>query len=237
MDSRNLEKALELYAKLIAGENVSKVEGKNSRLYEEYSENPEVYEILNVMLKKLNLSIYEYEESLYVTAGQGNRVFGYQNEELKRSMGVRLNKELYLCYFIIYQVLLSFYSDSATISYKEYVKLEEIATKVTESIRSVKENMQVLVQAEVEEDSFLAIALLWDEVPYTTGTETMEVRASKASKAGYVKLVFNFLKSQELFIENNERYYPTKRFRALAERYFEENRGTLYELFGGKQDA
>ena len=54
-NSRNLEKALELYAKLIAGENVSKVEGKNSRLYEEYSENPEVYEILNVMLKKLNL--------------------------------------------------------------------------------------------------------------------------------------------------------------------------------------
>ena len=232
MDSRNLEKALELYAKLIAGENVSKVEGKNSRLYEEYNENPEVYEILNVMLKKLNLSIYEYEESLFVTAGQGNRVFGYQNEELKRAMGVRLNKELYLCYFIMYQVLLSFYSDSATISYKEYVKLEEIATRVTESIRSVKENMQVLIQAEVEEDSFLDIALLWDEVPYA-----LDVRASKASKAGYVKLVFNFLKSQELFLENNERYYPTKRFRALAERYFEENRGKLYELFGGKQDA
>ena len=109
MEMKNLEKAMDIYARLVTGEDVGR-SGANASLYEDYYGNAEVYEILSVMLKKLNLHIYEYKESLFLSPGDGNRVFGYTNEEMKRAMGLRYNRELYLAYFIIYEILLLFYS-------------------------------------------------------------------------------------------------------------------------------
>ena len=95
MDNRNLEKALELISDLIQGE-------ENPVLYEEYISNSEVYRLTSMIAKKMGLSIYEYQNHLYMTSGEHNRVFGFTNEELKKTIGVRLNRELYLCYYIIY---------------------------------------------------------------------------------------------------------------------------------------
>ena len=100
MDNANLDKAMEIFALLIVGEEVSSA--KHVDLYEEYRNNSEVYDILTSVLKKSNLSLYEFGNSLYVTAGDGNRIFGFTNDELKRTIGLRLNRELYLAYFIIY---------------------------------------------------------------------------------------------------------------------------------------
>ena len=65
------------------------------------------------------------------------------------------------------------------------------------------------------------------------------MRAARNSKAGYVKLVYNFLVTQELFIESNERYYPKDRLNALMENYFEDYQGRLHELIkmGEEKDA
>ena len=117
MDARNLDKAMELFAKLIVGEPVGETE--NSDLYEAWRSNAEVYDILDSVLKKSNLNLYEYENALYLSAGEGNRVFGFTNEELKKAIGLRLNRELYLAYFVIYNVILLFYTDSASPSYCE----------------------------------------------------------------------------------------------------------------------
>ena len=55
MDSRNLDKAIEIYARLIQGETIAKASRENSALYEDYYGNAEVYEIVGNLLKKLNL--------------------------------------------------------------------------------------------------------------------------------------------------------------------------------------
>ena len=93
MENRNLDKALDIVSKLITGENVSE-RGENAALYQEYNNNAEVYDIVHMSLKKLNLNIYEYNNGLYVSAGDNNRVFGYSNEELRNVLGLRVNKEL-----------------------------------------------------------------------------------------------------------------------------------------------
>ena len=136
MDHQNLDKALEIFTLLIVGEEVSS--GQHVDLYEDYRNKSEVYDILMSLFKKLNLSLYEFGDSLYVSAGDGNRIFGFTND----------------------------------------------------------------------------------------------------SKTGFVKLVFNFLISQDLFFESQGRYYIKPRFRALAENYYEENRGRLYNIVtGGDDDA
>ena len=90
MESKNLDKAIEIYSKLISGEEICKKHPDNGPLYDEFYGNAEVYDIVMNMMKKMNLSLYEYNDSLYITAGEGNRVFGYTNDDMKKLLGLRL---------------------------------------------------------------------------------------------------------------------------------------------------
>lgn len=76
MDERNLEKALEIVSALISGEEVGRGVKKNLSLYDSYESSSEVYELVHKILKSFNINLYEYKESLYITAGEKNRVFG-----------------------------------------------------------------------------------------------------------------------------------------------------------------
>ena len=76
MNNANLDKAMEIFALLIVGEEVSRAQHVD--LYEEYQNNSEVYDILTSVLKKSNLSLYEFGDSLYVTAGEGNLFGSYR---------------------------------------------------------------------------------------------------------------------------------------------------------------
>lgn len=239
MENRNLEKALEITSKLLMGESVDE-KGSNSLLYEEYSHNAEVYDILMQILKKMDVNLYEYNNSLFISAGTNNKIFGFSNEELKRIMGLRLNKELFLTYFIMYNMITEFYKNSANSTYLEYLRVEDVIRAVNASLAGLIDHSAGIVMEEAEADSFKAIALLWDEMPDVSSDDKNGVRAARNSRSGFVKLTFNFLVSQNLFTETEERYYPTGRFRAIAQNYFEDNKGRLYEILNSgkeKEDA
>jgi len=237
LENRNLDKALDIVSKLIIGEDVHRNQGNNIALYEEYTSNAEIFELVQTIVKKMNLSLYEYSYGLYITAGENNRVFGFTNEELKKVLGIKLNRELYLCYFIIYNIITGFYSDSDTYTFVEYVRIEDIIHSVDSSLSNIISNLEVYVLNEAEENSFKTLALLWEDMPIVSGEENTQTRASRNSKAGYVKVVFNFLLSQDLFIESEERYYPKDRLKALIENYFEDNAGRLHQILSGKGES
>lgn len=236
MESRNLEKAMEIFGALLIGEEISLGRGKNAALYEAYNQNAQVGEIVDLMLSKLNLRLYEYNYGLYLTAGTQNKVFGYSNDELKRMMGLRLNRELYLCYYIIYCIMQHFYSDSATYTFAEYVRTEEIVTAVDVSLSNLIGRLQAFAASEVEEKSFRAVAATWDELPVVPNEEAL-LRAGRGSRVGYAKLVFNFLAGQGLFMEAGGKYYPTDRFHGMVRCYFEQERGRLYSMLQDCSDT
>ena len=237
MNNANLDKAMEIFALLIVGEEVSSAQHVD--LYEEYRNNSEVYDILTSVLKKSNLSLYEFGNSLYVTAGEGNRIFGFTNDELKRAIGLRLNKELYLAYFIIYNTILLFYQDSGSFSYIDYVRSEDVIAQTESSMKQALNALHDQALNAIEENSFQTLAALWEDMPLIPANDDMmSLKAARGSKTGFVKLVFNFLIAQDLFFESQGRYYVKPRFRALAENYYEENRGRLYTIVtGGEKDA
>lgn len=226
MNDRNIEKALDIISTLMAGEQV------NPRDYEEYINNGEVYDMVDLICRKLNLDIYNYNNGLYVSAGYNNRLFGYSNEELKKEIGVKQNRELYMCYFITYAIITCFYKDSGTYSFVEYVRSEEVIGQVDSLLRNITSRLQLLNLEEVEENSFKTLALMWEDLPMVVSEDTA-VRAARGSKRGFIKLTFNFLTAQELLVENEGRYYLTNRFRAMIENYFEEYKGRLYEIMKG----
>ena len=228
MESRNIEKALEISAKLAAGETVSE-QGTNAALYQEYSTNPEVYDMVLLSLKKMELSVYEYNNSMFAAPKAHGSLFGYRNEALRRELGLRTNGELYLAYFIIYNIIMEFYTDTISATYAEFVRVEDIVRKVDDTTAGIVDKKNGFVLSEIEENSFRSLALSWDSLPAAT-VELSELRAAKNSKSGFVKLVCNFLVSQQLLSDNQERYYPTDRFRAVVENYFDESRGRIMEL-------
>lgn len=233
MENRNLDRAMDIVSRLITGEEVAE-KGANSSLYQEYSTNAEVYELVHTMLRKFNLNIYEYHDGLYVSAGESNKVFGYTNEELKKEMGLKVNKELYLAYFIIYNMIMEFYSDTASSTYAEFVQTEDIIKNVDRTTAGILDKKQGLILDEIEENSFKQIALSWDELPVATVEENSGLRAARNSKSGFVKTVFNFCVSQGLLFESQGRFYPTDRLKSLIENYFDDYRGRFAQLIGHK---
>ncbi|MGN0481140.1 MAG: DUF6063 family protein [Lachnospiraceae bacterium] len=239
MESKNLDKAMDIVGRLIACEEVSE-SGANALMYQEYSTNSEVYDIVHQILKRLNLAIYEYNNSLFVSAGENNRIFGYTNEELRSKLGVKLNRELYLAYFVMYCTLTVFYSSSQSFTYTEFVTVEDVVKTVDVEFEGVFDKSCGIVLDEIEENSIKQIALCWDELPTITTQDAIGARAARNSKAGFVKTVFNFMAEQNLLAEGAGRFYPTDRLKALMENYFEEYRGHLATLLSkerGVEDA
>lgn len=237
MTGQAIETAMELLAKLINQESVC-CQKENSNLYQAYSESGEVFELVNQMIRALNLELYDHKNGLYLTAGNHNLIFGYTNEELKNEIGIRTNRELYLCYFIIYHIITKFYTNSATYTYQDYVKILEIADAVDQGFQKVAKQMETIVLTEMEDYSFQQINMIWEELAITSNDNSPIIRADKGSKAGLVKKVFNFLQKQELFVSVEERYYPTDRFQAMIEQYFEVHQSRIYDIMmGGDGDG
>jgi hypothetical protein len=236
MNNKNLDRALLIASVLINNRELNK-NSEYSSLYEEYIMGGEVYDLVHSIMKNFGLSIYEYNMALYISAGENNKLFGYSNDELKKIIGVRLNRELYLCYFIIYSVMTSFYKEAGSYSFVEYVRIEDIINSVDTVLKNTSSSLSVIDMDEIEENSLKEISLCWEDMPMVI-TEEINLRAGRGSKAGIVKLTLNFMISEGLLIENETRYYPKDRFRALMENYFNDNKARLYEILnGGKKDA
>ncbi len=229
MENRDLDKALDIVSHLLMGEEIAS-KGNYAGLYEEYSHNSEVYNILMQILKKLDLRLYEYNNTLFTSAGSNNKVFGFTNEELKKMMGLKVNKELFMTYLITYCMLTEFYKDSSSSTYLEYLKIEDVIKSVDGVLIGIINTEQEFNMERAEVNSFKELALLWDDLPIVSIEDKNGIRAAKNSKSGFVKITFNFLVNQGLFIQAEETYYPTDRFKAIAENYFEENKGNLYEI-------
>ena len=228
MEDKTLSKAMEIFGILISGEEISGKRPATAELYQTYYANAEVYELVTKMMGRLNMSVYEYHETLFVTAGEGNKVFGYTNEDLKRLLGLRLNRELYLVYFIIYQSLLCFYTDSATFQTREYIRMEELLAAVSSAAESIAKETEVYDSlSEREKEGFRSVALLWHELPLSSNEDADRNKAGRSSRLGYCKLTMNFLQGEKLFLTTEDRFYPTDRFRAIAEGYFEDEKGRL----------
>ena len=237
MEDRNLSKALDIISALINGEEISRDSKVSSDLYDEYTSNGEVFDITNSICKKLNLSLYEYEYSLFASAGENNRVFGYSNDELKKEIGIKLNRELFLCYFIIYNLITWFYNDTGSYTFNEYIKIDDLINSVDSTLGEMIKDLSVYALNEVEENSFKMISLAWEDLPVMVNEEA-NAKAARGSKYGFVKMTLNFLIKQELVIESEGRYYPKKRMKALVKCYFEEYKGRLYEIMkGDSKDA
>ncbi len=240
MEEKSLDKALDIYSELAAGRSISADDKDTAELYRVFYADSEVYDITMNLLKKLGLKLYEYKNSLFVTAGNGNKVFGYTNEELKIRLGLKKNQELYLTFFIIYEALLQFYTDSGSYQIRDFVRVDEIMKSVTDALDASSLGSGIAEAPDltnVKENSFEGIKILWDSLPAMLNEDRTRNRASHGSRMGYVKLTFNFLEDEKLFNIVEDRFYPTDRLHAVAENYFEDAGSEIEKTLKGEENA
>ena len=79
MQNQAMETAIEIFAKLVNQEEVAE-QGVNSKLYDAWNQNGEVYELVMQLTRSLNLELYDYNNGLYLSPGVNNAVFGFTNE-------------------------------------------------------------------------------------------------------------------------------------------------------------
>ncbi len=224
---KSMEKALDIYSVLATGRNISAKDKDTAELYDTFYSDSEVYDITMGLLKRLNLRLYEYNETIFITAGSGNRVFGYTNDDLKKLLGLRLNKELYLVYIIFYEFLLEFYKTSDTYQVKDYIREDELIEKVSKELGRISGDTHIITNDE-DEGSMMEVALLWDSLPPMISEDKDRTKASRGSRLGFVKLTSNLLSGEGIVTVVDDRLYPTDRFHAIAEGYFEDNGSMIY---------
>lgn len=191
-------------------------------LYTLYISDMTVQELVYTILESYGLTLIEYKKSLYVSPGIDNVLFGYKNEELRNMMNLETNKELYLCYFIMYTVMTIFYKESSFATYKDYITSTEIVDRVTATLEAftVEE-----VSAE-EEYTFSSLKAFWADLTQISlhqTEENLESLRRTNSQFFFVTRSLHFLTKQNLLIKNEkERHYtPTEKFQALIANYFD----------------
>ena len=84
------------------------------------------------------------------------------------------------------------------------------------------------------ENSFKSIAALSESLPLFLNEDRERNKASRGSRYGMTKLTFNFLLGEKLFVNVDDRFYPTDRLHAVAENYFEEEKSLIQEYLEEK---
>lgn len=236
MIDKALEIAIQITTKLIKGEEVSN--NVNQNLYEAYITDSDVYEYVGQLMEGFELELIDdYGDGLYVSCGITNKTFGYSNEELRKRLKINNNSELYVIYFLMYGLILQFYSDSSTPTYKTYIKRMEIVNETDILLKNIIADINTITEDEIKINSFKNIALIWDNMPILPNNEwedTNKARAGSSSKAAYVKKLMQYLKEDNLFIEDNDMFYPTNRFHALAQNYFQRKGSEIYQLLNNE---
>lgn len=210
------------------------LESDDKYFYNLYVFNEDVQVALDNMLEGLGFSLYRYRDGLYLSVKKDNNVFGFDNEELRYEFGVGNNNLLYLCYFIMYTVITSFYYESSTNTPVAFLNNTTLMERVSLKLNALASDKD---GAEAEDVGFYYMNKLWisfDDVSVKAAEEDVHKKLNTTTKIGLVNKVLNFMKTQGLLRESIEEktYEPTLRFRAIIANYYDEkdNRNDLNSL-------
>lgn len=233
MDGEKIRKASEIFNTLLQKKQVT--EKDDQILFNYYVYDDDIQIALDNILEGLGFYLYNYRNGLYLSVKKDNKVFGFSNEELKSLLGLKLNNQLYLCYFIMYTVILSFYHESSTNTQVDYIKNYSLMEKVTEKLKAYAVDKSEL--EEDKEDGFYYMNKIWntyDDVSVNATEDDAHDKTGTNTKIALVNRVLKFMTEQGLLRKSIEEktFEPTLRLRAIIANYYDDkdNKSQLNSL-------
>ncbi len=175
------------------------------------------------------------EDSFFVTPGINNKAFGWKNEDVRKALNVKNNKEMYTCYFIMYVILVSFFKETGSIVAKDYISAGEVVERVTAILEGIE--LKSIAEEEEMDESFMLIKEFWDEkktISTEQSTTSNITTTNGTTKYHFANKTLNFMERENLLRENilEATYSPTERFQAVVADFYSEKdiKNELLEL-------
>lgn len=226
-----LDEALAIFKALLQGETVSKI--SNAILYEKYRYRSDVDEMLHYLAEKLELKVYAGNDQLFLCPQVGSRLFGWSNEELRRSINyINNNSDLFTGYFIIMTLITMFYREAYPDTPVAYIKINDLLEEVTRRVDTLLQREDLEQVSQENQFDFGDVCRVWQRLP-----DAREgVSGGKNDKVAFVETLCKFLQEERLvvFDATQRLIYPTDRFKIIIWNYYEDrdNRKDLLALVG-----
>lgn len=221
LSSDAVRKAVRLFVKLVERGKVSKSE--NTELFLSI-EDPEVSETMGILEEEAGIMLLRSGDTLYYTPKTDNRLFGFNNEELRRSMNLSNNTELYAAYIIMLSIIIKFYNgENYNVKCRMLLKVEELERYITSKLQVFSERES----GETEEESlgfnFSTVTSFWLELPAYDEKITNYSRSS-GTRISFIYKTLGFLKDQGLVnVANENEIFTTEKLDIMATAYYPES--------------
>lgn len=226
-DEETLIKAYQLHQRLLVAGEISKK--KEAELYRLYLD-PDVRDILNrVFLPVDDAVIIKAEETLYLVPKMENDAFSYSNDELKRLLKLKDNKELYLAQFIWINVISEFYGDQYLLTgqTRSFIKVDEILNKVKEYVGKFEKipEEQRIELAVIHQLDIPGIVEAWRSLSEVT-EKVKNVSKARTKDYGFFLKVLGFWEDEKLVVikEKEEIVLTDKMLNIVGNFYHQESR-------------
>lgn len=210
---------------------------KSEREYINGYHTKEVREILEDNFEKAtNVRIFSIDETIYMTPGINNELFGYTNEELKHKLLSHKysTDRLYLAYFVVLNLLAKFYNSAVqTGPTRQFLMIEELEETITNHLEPVYrgESERVVALSLENGINFKEIAETWMEIPKFD--ITVKYPRKGKHRIAFILKVLDFLVEEDLvqLLEDQEIRLLPKMEHLIMRFYFNtERREKLFDL-------
>lgn len=220
VDKEHVEKAFRIFRRLL---EVGEIRVEERELWAAYQE-PEVREVLeDIIEKQAGVKILAGPEAIYLTPEIDNELLGYNHAELRESIGLRNNRELYVGYFTVLCLFALLYnSDDQTGRSRDYVPVEELERYVTEQVERLAAAYpeDVVALEDQYEINLAAVAETWLELPAFDDT-LKNLNMGRNNHVSFILRVMRFLEREGLVVILEQREIrPTEKLDRIIIRYY-----------------
>lgn len=216
----DVDKAVRIFVHLLREQMISAGDRELFRAYQE----PAVREILEEIIEKhAEVKLLASDQAIYLSPSVDNVTFGYTNQELRQTMKLNSNKELYLAYFVILTLLSMFYNSNDQMARtRQYVELKDLERYVTDQMERVAAADPQDVRT-VEEDVRMNLATaaeVWlDLQPFDDNVQF--IGRARNNRISFIHRVVRFLEQENLLTLLEEREIrPTSKLDQIMISYY-----------------
>jgi hypothetical protein len=185
-----------------------------------YEQESEIREALDFCAEKFGLYVCGRGDSIFLSAGVGNRVFGYTNEDIKNELGRGFkNPEMYTVFFIMNVIVSEFYKESFHDTHRINLPKNYLIGIVEAKIRALSDFEDLDKISEGYKFNFREIKDLWDSLPnveFRDDSDNEIKQKGTSSKIAIINETVMFMKKHRLVDEHNNAVYPTERFKSIV---------------------
>lgn len=233
--------ALTIFKKTLENDTINS--NVNQELYDEYRYDSNISNEVDEILEVFNMEIYDNpNEGLFLTSGVNNSIFGYSNEDLRKELKVKTNKELSVCLYLMYCILSKFYKESSLIPTAEFITSSQLIEDADTKMLAIKTMLEQREEDEEQakddnfESSFKKLVDTWDDISLVNiKSKAKDISKDERSetKIAFANKTLKFFSDNNLlaYSEIQDIYMITSKLSTLVGYYYDthKNRNEITE--------